>query len=123
MARHRDDCKVNYGAILLETEPMATQQGCMEGEDRSTLDHEMNETYIINSKATAESYTVGNFSVDVYEPLRSVTDFRPPKRFYRTFWRSAARRIMELNRLHSIRKQQLATKVTAKQHFHLRLLE
>ena len=30
----------------------------------------------------------------VHEPLRPMTDSAPPRCFYRTFWRSAARRIM-----------------------------
>jgi hypothetical protein len=32
----------------------------------------------------------------IYDPLRVVPDFsRPPKKFYRLFWQSAARRIMK----------------------------
>ena len=30
-----------------------------------------------------------------YEPERRIPDATPPKRFYRTFWRSAARRVLE----------------------------
>ena len=29
-----------------------------------------------------------------FEPIRSVMQVAPPKRFYRTFWRSSARRLM-----------------------------
>jgi hypothetical protein len=32
---------------------------------------------------------------DIYEPVRSITEATAPKRFYRTFWRSAARRIIQ----------------------------
>lgn len=31
---------------------------------------------------------------NVYEPLRCVPDSAPPKRFYRTFWRSIVRRLI-----------------------------
>ncbi len=31
----------------------------------------------------------------IYEPVRLVLNASPPKRFYRTFWRSAARRMLE----------------------------
>jgi len=30
----------------------------------------------------------------IYEPVRLVANAAPPKRFYRTFWRSAARRML-----------------------------
>ena len=30
-----------------------------------------------------------------YDPVRVVFDTAPPKRFFRTFWRSAARRLLE----------------------------
>jgi len=32
---------------------------------------------------------------NVVEPIRYTTDGAPPKRFYRTFWRAAARRVLE----------------------------
>jgi hypothetical protein len=34
-------------------------------------------------------------SQSVFEPTRRLNDFAPPKRFYRTFWRSMARRVVE----------------------------
>ena len=34
-------------------------------------------------------------SQDMFEPTRRLNDFAPPKRFYRTFWRSMARRVVE----------------------------
>ena len=36
-------------------------------------------------------------SKEIFEPTRRVTDFGPPKLFYRTFWRSASRRILALS--------------------------
>jgi hypothetical protein len=33
-----------------------------------------------------------------FDPPRYLDDFAPPKRFYRTFWRSAARRILKLSK-------------------------
>ena len=33
--------------------------------------------------------------MQAFEPLRPMIDLTPPKRFYRTFWRSAARWIMQ----------------------------
>ena len=41
-------------------------------------------------------YTIETLDMDAYEPLRFITDFALPKRFYRTFWRSIASRILEL---------------------------
>ena len=35
----------------------------------------------------------GGQSIDI-EPVRLISGIAPPKRFYRTFWRSAARRIL-----------------------------
>jgi hypothetical protein len=32
---------------------------------------------------------------DMFEPARRVHDFAPPRRYYRRFWRSAARRIYQ----------------------------
>jgi hypothetical protein len=32
-----------------------------------------------------------------FEPARRLKDFSPPKRFYRTFWRSTSRRILALS--------------------------
>jgi hypothetical protein len=37
-------------------------------------------------------------SQDIFEPTRFLNDFAPPKLFYRTFWRSAARRILKLSK-------------------------
>ena len=34
---------------------------------------------------------------NMYEPVRCLNNPAPPKLFYRTFWRSAARRILELS--------------------------
>ena len=36
-------------------------------------------------------------SKEIFEPSRRLTDFGPPKLFYRTFWRSASRRILALS--------------------------
>jgi hypothetical protein len=36
-------------------------------------------------------------SRSVFEPFRRVNDFAPPKRFYRTFWRSVSKRILALS--------------------------
>ena len=40
-----------------------------------------------------ETTTTEEAGVD-FEPLRRLTNFGPPKRFHRTFWRSAARRLL-----------------------------
>ena len=37
---------------------------------------------------------VDSVTAHTYEPLRPMTDPAPPKRFYRTFWRSIARRVL-----------------------------
>ena len=37
-------------------------------------------------------------SPEIHEPIRYITDGAPPKRFYRTFWRSIARRVLEHDR-------------------------
>ena len=90
-------CKVNSAAMLLETGTASSQQGCIEAQVECGKTQFVQD--VVKGKAAAEPNTLGHFSVDAYEPLRSVTDFRPPKRFYRTFWRSVARRIMEHERL------------------------
>ena len=36
-------------------------------------------------------------SEEMFEPTRRLTDFAPPKLFYRTFWRSASRRILAMS--------------------------
>ena len=53
--------------------------------------------------SSAYSYEYGmdtnvvSVSQDIFEPSRRMTDFGPPKLFYRTFWRSASRRILALS--------------------------
>ncbi len=37
-------------------------------------------------------------SQEIHEPIRCITDGAPPKRFYRTFWRSIARQLLERGR-------------------------
>ncbi len=37
----------------------------------------------------------GNFE-DMFEPARPLKEFVPPKRFYRTFWRSLSRRMLAM---------------------------
>jgi hypothetical protein len=52
---------------------------------------------LMTSQANAQAYSKSTFLM--YDPLRVVSDLsRPPKRFYRTFWQSAARRIMMRSR-------------------------
>ena len=34
-------------------------------------------------------------SQDVFEPMRCIPNAAPPKRFYRTFWRSITRKVLE----------------------------
>ena len=34
---------------------------------------------------------------DMFEPIRTIKELAPPKRFYRTFWRSLSRRILALS--------------------------
>ena len=38
-----------------------------------------------------------------FEPLRCIKNAAPPKRFYRTFWRSLARRVVEKSETDSMR--------------------
>ena len=38
---------------------------------------------------------IDNYEPIDYDPLRTCSQSAPPKRFYRTFWRSAARRMLE----------------------------
>ena len=38
-----------------------------------------------------------------YEPTRHVQQAAPPKQFYRTFWRSIARRMLQADQSHAIR--------------------
>ena len=50
------------------------------------------------SLSMAESMTVAGMatmSLEHYEPVRLCSFAAPPKRFYRTFWRSVARRLLE----------------------------
>ncbi len=44
-----------------------------------------------------ESLVPTSLSQNVFEPARYLDDFASPKRFYRTFWRSMTRRILELS--------------------------
>ena len=41
---------------------------------------------------------ISSLSLEHYEPVRLCTLAAPPKRFYRTFWRSVARRLLERER-------------------------
>jgi hypothetical protein len=43
----------------------------------------------------ASEFTRDSPSEDLYEPSRHIPSSAPPKRFYRTFWRSVTRRMLE----------------------------
>jgi hypothetical protein len=50
------------------------------------------------ASVTQENHTMDTAMEEAYvdfEPRRLLTDSAPPKRFYRTFWRSAARRLLK----------------------------
>jgi hypothetical protein len=46
--------------------------------------------------------TTFSSSSSVFDPSRAMIHFALPKRFYRTFWRSAAQRMLDLHRKGSI---------------------
>ena len=51
------------------------------------------------SGATSQDVsTAAQDDQEAYEPLRYITDGAPPKRFFRTFWRSVARRALDRDR-------------------------
>jgi hypothetical protein len=54
-----------------------------------------------SSKSPCDSMVLDEVSIsvsqDMFEPTRSVKVIAPPKRFYRTFWRSITRRIIALS--------------------------
>ena len=60
--------------------------------DASTL------TFSSSSSDTTLGSASVPFSQHDYEPARRQNDFAPPKRFYRTFWRSVSRRILALSK-------------------------
>ncbi len=41
-------------------------------------------------------------SSSIFEPARCLNEFTPPKRFYRTFWRSVSRRILALSNMQAM---------------------
>ncbi len=41
-------------------------------------------------------------SCTIFEPARCLKEFAPPKRFYRTFWRSIAKRILALSHMQTM---------------------
>ena len=45
--------------------------------------------------SSSDAPIIDNYEPIDYEPLRICPQAGPPKRFYRTFWRSAARRMLE----------------------------
>ena len=47
-----------------------------------------------STKVLSSAGTI-TLSLEIYEPVRLCTLAAPPKRFYRTFWRSIARRLLE----------------------------
>ncbi len=55
--------------------------------------------HAVDSMETESSLTGAQASESVYEPMRCVpVSEPPPKRFFRTFWRSVTRRIVELEK-------------------------
>ena len=42
-----------------------------------------------------------NLSEHIYEPVRALTSFDPPKRFHRTVWRSLTRRLIQSKLMHN----------------------
>lgn len=103
-------CKASHDPTLLETGEATTQQGCKEAQDPSSPDREITQSIqnIVNT-ATAESITFDPCSVYIFELQRSIVDLRPPKLFFRTFWGSVARRIVEKERLKICKEQANAT--------------
>ena len=54
-------------------------------------------TMNLMSSSDGMDIDAASISKEMFEPTRRVTDFAPPKRFYRIFWRSASRRILALS--------------------------
>ena len=56
----------------------------------------------LTTSSSSSDMTLGSASVPFsqhnYEPARRLNAFAPPKRFYRTFWRSVSRRILALSK-------------------------
>ncbi len=49
-------------------------------------------------------------SKNKFEPARCLDDTAPPKRFYRTFWRSVAIRILALSNIQTMHDEKLETR-------------
>ena len=57
-----------------------------------------------------ESTTDHRLNESIYEPMRLMSISEPPpKRFYRTFWRSVTRRILQLETQNSINRAAVST--------------
>ena len=57
--------------------------------------HDLMEVSGSMSLSAAVSSSTDTLRLEDYEPLRVCAQAAPPKRFYRTFWRSVARRVLE----------------------------
>ena len=53
---------------------------------------------VSDSMSVSRAASSETLRLEDYEPLRVCTQAAPPKRFYRTFWRSAARRVLDADK-------------------------
>ena len=66
------------------------------------------ESQVVESMDT-ESSTDPRSSESIFEPFRCISVSQPPKRFYRTFWRSAARRMLQLDKQNTLQRAAMSS--------------
>lgn len=93
--------------VLLRTSEMPHQQNIEESEEVvARCRYDLNGIAASNFTNRSPSLDIGNLTAEMYEPQRSIdlSFAPPPKRFYRTFWRSAAKRLLQYERLNSTQR-------------------
>jgi hypothetical protein len=61
----------------------------------------------------AEAFNDSRSSESIFEPMRCMSVLQPPKRFYRTFWRSATRRILRLEKEAALQRAAMSSSKTS----------
>ena len=67
---------------------------------------------VSDSMSVSRAASSETLRLEDYEPLRVCTQAAPPKRFYRTFWRSAARRVLDADKAGVLAAKRVSTRGT-----------
>ncbi len=81
---------------------ISSQTNCVHCEDMDSSETPTTSPTDSTDCMELDEVSVAPVSKEIFEPIRRLDCFAPPKRFYRTFWRSMAGRILKSSSTHMI---------------------